>query len=87
MRIDDSTIVVTGGAGLIGSTTVDQLRRLHAPRRIVIFDDFSRGTRANLANAIGNAFSRSNKLSPCDASREIHMLRWSWNRSCKVRRA
>ncbi len=40
MRIDDSTIVVTGGAGLIGSTTVDQLLRLHAPRRIVIFDDY-----------------------------------------------
>jgi UDP-glucose 4-epimerase len=51
VRIDDSTIVVTGGAGLIGSTTVDQLLRLHAPRRIVVFDDFSRGTRANLAHA------------------------------------
>lgn len=55
MRIDDSTIVVTGGAGLIGSTTVDQLLRLHAPRRIVIFDDFSRGTRANLATAAADA--------------------------------
>ena len=52
MRIDDSTIVVTGGAGLIGSTTVDQLLRLHAPRRVVVFDDFSRGTRANLAEAM-----------------------------------
>ena len=49
MRIDDSTIVVTGGAGLIGSTIVDQLLRDHAPRRIVVFDNFSRGTRANLA--------------------------------------
>ena len=55
MRIDDSTIVVTGGAGLIGSTTVDQLLRLHAPRRIVVFDDFSRGTRANLAHAAADA--------------------------------
>ena len=55
MRIDDSTIVVTGGAGLIGSTIVDQLLRLHAPRRIVIFDDFSRGTRANLASAAADA--------------------------------
>jgi UDP-glucose 4-epimerase len=54
VRIDDSTIVVTGGAGLIGSTTVDQLLRLHAPRRIVIFDDFSRGTRANLASAVSD---------------------------------
>ena len=55
MRIDDSTIVVTGGAGLIGSTTVDQLLRLHAPRRVVVFDDFSRGTRANLAEATRDA--------------------------------
>jgi len=55
VRIDDSTIVVTGGAGLIGSTTVDQLLRLHAPRRIVVFDDFSRGTRANLAHAAADA--------------------------------
>lgn len=55
MRIDDSTIVVTGGAGLIGSTTVDQLLRLHAPRRIVIFDDFSRGTRANLTTSATDA--------------------------------
>ncbi|MGH9240680.1 MAG: NAD-dependent epimerase/dehydratase family protein [Vicinamibacterales bacterium] len=53
--MDDSTIVVTGGAGLIGSTTVDQLLRLHAPRRIVIFDDFSRGTRANLTTSATDA--------------------------------
>jgi UDP-glucose 4-epimerase len=52
VTIDDSTIVVSGGAGLIGSTTVDQLLRLHAPRRIVIFDNFSRGTRANIAAAL-----------------------------------
>ena len=55
MRIDDSTIVVTGGAGLIGSTTIDQLLRLHAPRRVVVFDNFSRGTRANLVDAMRDA--------------------------------
>jgi UDP-glucose 4-epimerase len=49
VRIDDSTIVISGGAGLIGSTTVDQLLRQHAPRCLVIFDNFSRGTRANIA--------------------------------------
>ena len=43
-----------GWCRLIGSTTVDQLLR-HAPRRIVIFDDFSRGTRANLATAAADA--------------------------------
>jgi UDP-glucose 4-epimerase len=52
MTIDDAIIVVTGGAGLIGSATVDRLLRDHAPRQIVVFDDFSRGTRANLEQAL-----------------------------------
>jgi len=52
VKIDQSTIVVTGGAGLIGSTTVDLLLSEHAPRSIVIFDDFSRGTRANIEHAL-----------------------------------
>ena len=52
MKIDQSTIVVTGGAGLIGSTTVDLLLKEHTPRSIVIFDDFSRGTRANIEQAL-----------------------------------
>jgi UDP-glucose 4-epimerase len=52
LKIDQSTIVVTGGAGLIGSTTVDLLLKEHSPRSIVIFDDFSRGNRANVEQAI-----------------------------------
>jgi UDP-glucose 4-epimerase len=52
VKIDQSTIVVTGGAGLIGSTTVDVLLEEHTPKSIVIFDDFSRGTRANLEHAL-----------------------------------
>jgi UDP-glucose 4-epimerase len=52
VTIDGATIVVTGGAGLIGSTTVDELLRSTYPRRIVIFDDFSRGTDANIAAAL-----------------------------------
>jgi UDP-glucose 4-epimerase len=51
VKIDGSTIVVAGGAGLIGSTTIDLLLGQHAPRRVVIFDNFSRGTAANIANA------------------------------------
>jgi UDP-glucose 4-epimerase len=54
MNIDGSTIVITGGAGLIGSTTADVLLRDHAPQRIVIFDDMSRGTRLNLDSALGD---------------------------------
>jgi UDP-glucose 4-epimerase len=52
VKIDNSTIVVSGGAGLIGSTTIDQLLRVHSPARITIFDNFSRGTRANIAAAV-----------------------------------
>lgn len=52
MNLNQSTVVVTGGAGLIGSTTIDVLLRTHDPRRVVVFDDFSRGTRANLETAL-----------------------------------
>lgn len=52
MKIDQSKIVVTGGAGLIGSTTVDLLLEEHTPRSVVIFDDFSRGTRSNIERAL-----------------------------------
>ncbi len=44
-------VVVVGGAGLIGSHTVDAL--LHEDvGQIVVFDNFVRGTHENLANAV-----------------------------------
>src|SRR5687768_4593567 len=52
MNIDQATIVVTGGAGLIGSTTIDALLNGCSPGRIVIFDNLSRGTHHNLAAAL-----------------------------------
>jgi UDP-glucose 4-epimerase len=48
MQINGSTVFVTGGAGLIGSTTIDLLLREHDPARVVIFDNLSRGSLANL---------------------------------------
>jgi UDP-glucose 4-epimerase len=47
-----SRILVTGGCGLIGSTTIDLLLREHAPERIVIFDNLARGTLRNVAGAL-----------------------------------
>jgi UDP-glucose 4-epimerase len=54
MKLDGATIVVTGGAGLIGSTTIDLLLQRHSPGRIVVFDNLSRGTPANLEKALAD---------------------------------
>jgi len=52
MEIDGSSILVTGGCGLIGSTTIDLLLRDYSPARIVIFDNLNRGTLANVEEAL-----------------------------------
>ena len=52
MDIDGTTILITGGAGMIGSATVDLLLRDHPRTRIVILDDLSRGTTANIESAL-----------------------------------
>ncbi len=52
MKIDGSRILVTGGCGLIGSTTIDLLLQKHKPEKIVIFDNLVRGTLANVTEAL-----------------------------------
>lgn len=52
MDINGSSILVTGGCGLIGSTTIDLLLRNYSPSRIVILDNLSRGTLANVEAAL-----------------------------------
>ena len=52
MDIKGSNILVTGGCGLIGSTTIDLLLREYSPASIVILDDLSRGTLANVEAAL-----------------------------------
>lgn len=50
MRLSGEKLVVIGGAGLIGSHLIDQL--IAEPvAEIVVFDNFVRGTRSNLAHA------------------------------------
>jgi UDP-glucose 4-epimerase len=51
MDIRGKKLVVIGGAGLIGSHTVDQLM-LQDVGQIVIYDNFTRGTHENLAGAM-----------------------------------
>ena len=53
MRIEDSRVLVTGGAGLVGSHIVDQLINEKAAD-IVILDNLVRGRRENLARALSH---------------------------------
>lgn len=52
MHIDGTRILVTGGCGLIGSTTIDLLLREHQPEKIVILDNLARGSLANVEAAL-----------------------------------
>jgi UDP-glucose 4-epimerase len=54
MQIDGARILVTGGAGLIGSATIDLLLRDHAPAQIVVLDNLERGTLVNLQSALAD---------------------------------
>jgi len=49
--LNDSTILVVGGGGLIGSHVVDEL--IQEPvKRIILYDNFSRGSHENVAAAL-----------------------------------
>jgi UDP-glucose 4-epimerase len=51
MNIDGAKILVTGGCGLIGSTTIDQLLREDVAK-IVIYDNLVRGSMHNVAEIL-----------------------------------
>jgi nucleoside-diphosphate-sugar epimerase len=51
--IEDSRALVTGGAGTIGSTIVDQLIEAGAAE-VVVLDNFVRGRQANLRSAVAS---------------------------------
>ncbi|MBT7595332.1 MAG: NAD-dependent epimerase/dehydratase family protein, partial [Gemmatimonadetes bacterium] len=53
MRIEGSKLVVIGGAGLIGSHTVDELLNEDVSE-IVVFDNFERGSLENLEVALAD---------------------------------
>ena len=52
MQINGSSILVTGGCGLVGSTTIDLLLRDYSPSRIVILDNLNRGSLRNVEKAL-----------------------------------
>ncbi|MGH9220463.1 MAG: NAD-dependent epimerase/dehydratase family protein, partial [Vicinamibacterales bacterium] len=51
MDLNQKRVVLIGGAGLVGSHIVDQLVA-EPVAEIVVFDNFLRGTKANLAQAL-----------------------------------
>lgn len=51
MNVEGAKILVTGGCGLIGSTTIDQLLREDV-QKIVIFDNLVRGSLHNVAEIL-----------------------------------
>jgi UDP-glucose 4-epimerase len=55
MEINGANILVTGGCGLIGSTTIDLLLRDSSPNRIIIFDNLNRGSLVNVEHALQDA--------------------------------
>lgn len=52
-KVKNSTILVTGGAGFIGSYVVEELLKLE-PAKIRIIDNFIRGSHANMINFSDN---------------------------------
>jgi UDP-glucose 4-epimerase len=54
MNINGARILVTGGCGLIGSTTIEHLLRDHDPARIVILDNLARGSLVNVKQALND---------------------------------
>lgn len=52
-KINNSTILVTGGAGFIGSYVVELLLQ-HKPKKIVIIDNLIRGSHANMKSFAAN---------------------------------
>jgi len=51
LSVEDARILVIGGAGFVGSHLVDQLTQ-EPVYEVVVLDDFVRGTRANLRQAV-----------------------------------
>ncbi len=64
-QINDERVLITGGAGAVGSNIVDQLVQAGV-REIVVLDNFVRGRRENLAWAVANGPVRIVEGDICD---------------------
>lgn len=53
-ELSGARVLITGGAGLIGSTIADLLVENEDAAEVVIFDNFDRGVRSNIARAVAS---------------------------------
>jgi UDP-glucose 4-epimerase len=74
--LSDRKVLVTGGAGFIGSRTVDELLRAGC-RDIVVIDDMVRGRPENLAAALASNKVRLVRGDICDQAQMRELVRGS----------
>lgn len=67
MGLTGKTILVTGGAGFIGSWVIDKIA-LHKPKKIVVVDSFFLGRMENL-DEVKNRIGDGLKIHNCDATK------------------
>ena len=60
LNLRDKKVIVTGGAGLIGSFLVDRL--VSEGAQVIVVDDFSKGKKSNLKNSINDIEIREGNL-------------------------
>ena len=72
MKLENSSVVVTGGAGFIGSHLVDCL--LGANNSVYVVDDFSTGCLKNLAQHDGNSRLSIEEANVLDEEMMIHLF-------------
>ena len=68
LSLRSSTCAVTGGAGLIGSFLADEL--VASGARVIVVDDFSKGSRKNIAQLEGHIEIRSVDLEAAGSARD-----------------
>ena len=59
--LKNSKILITGGAGFVGSYIVEDLLKFN-PKKIIIIDNMIRGTHINMANFINNPMVDFNRI-------------------------